>query len=80
MMSDYQKIALDKNMLGQEGKWEKREKDTAVCKELDQFVVNKFLPRGAEELKAMIRVEMEGVIVLTTLECTMNYYVHLYTV
>ena len=44
MMSDYQKIALDKNMLGQEGKWEKREKDTAVCKELDQFVVNKVLP------------------------------------
>ena len=80
MLSDYQKIALVKNMFKQEGKWEKREKDTAVCKELDKFVVNEFLLRGAEEEKAMIRVEMEGVIVLTTPECAINYYVHLYTV
>ena len=80
MTSDYRKIALDLHTLGQEGQWEKREKDWAVCKELDQLQVNKFLLRGAEEEKAMLRQEMEGVRVLTTPECAINYYVHLYTV
>ena len=80
MLSDYRKIAHVKNMFKQEGKWEKREKDTAVCRELDQLQVNKFLLRGAEEEKVLLRQEMEGVRVLTTPECAIDYYVHLYTV
>ena len=47
------------------GEWEIREKDWAVYKELDQFSVNYFLLRGAEEEKAMVRDEMEGVIHLS---------------
>ena len=56
------------------GEWEEREKDWAVYKQLDQFSVNWRLLR-AEEEKAVILDEMEGVI-LTTLECAKNYDVH----
>ena len=44
--------------------------DMAVYKELDQFSVNYFLLRGAEEEKAMVRDEMEGVILIQ------NYDIH----
>ena len=49
-------------MFKQEGEWEKREKDWAVYKELDQLRVNEFLLRGAEQEKWEIREEIEGVI------------------
>ena len=59
-------------MFEHEGEWEKREKDWAVYKELDQFRVNEFLLRGAEEEKAWDREEMEGVITLERVMYTVS--------
>ena len=66
------KLPLHKNRMGgfEAGNWEIREKDWAY-KDLDQFSVNYFLLRGAEEEKAMVRDEMEGVILIQ------NYDMHL---